>query len=109
MALYIHSINMSTLYVETNKVEVDLNFEAISSSNTKINNLADLYSVLNGRSIVVGGLCNPNGVKEYNAQYISITDATSSYVQYFDGTTYGRAFLRNVDSSISITDDVKIL
>lgn len=110
--LYVHNINMSTIYIETNKVQIDISFEAISSSNIKIESLTDLYTVLSGRILQAGGSCDPSASnKLYDVQYISITDAANSFVQYFinNDSNYGRAFLRNLDSSITISDDVKPL
>lgn len=107
--LYVHSIAISSLYVEQNKVELDISFELFSSSNVEINSLTDLFTFLNGKTIVVGGLCSPDGVKNYNAQLIAITNAENSYVQYFSGDSYGRAFLKNLDSSTSVYDTVKTL
>lgn len=107
--LYVHNINMSTLYVETGKVEVDLIFTVYSSSNVQIDSLTDLFTYLSGKTFIVAGICSKDGVKIYNAQYISITNAANSFIQYFSGDSYDRAFLNNLDSSIMITDSVTTL
>lgn len=108
--LYVHNINMSTLYTTATKVQVDISFECYSSSNLNVDSLTDLFTLFNGRVVTAGGLCTPaNGTKDFNVQLIAITNVANSYIQYYDGSSYGRAFLRDLDTSISITDDVKTI
>ena len=108
--LYVHNISMLTLYVDQTKVQVDISFECYSSSNVEVKSLTDLFTLFSGRVIVAGGLCLPaNGNKDFNVQLISITNAANSYIQYYNDGSYSRAFLRDLDTSINISDNIKTL
>lgn len=108
--LYVHNISIITLYAYETKVQVDISFECYSSSNEKVENLNKLFTLFSGRVIVAGGLCLPaNGNKDFNVQLISITDEANSYIQYYNDGSYSRAFLRDLDTNISISDNVKTL
>lgn len=104
--LYRHNIRFETLYTELNKGQAGFNFEVISSSNTAIDSLTDVFNYLKNRKIPVCGTCSPTGDVDYVAQYIDIVDVSNSNIYYIKDNATMAISLSNMDSSLVIGDTV---
>lgn len=104
--LYRHNIRFETLYTELNKGQAGFNFEVISSSNTAIDSLTDVFNYLKNRKIPVCGTCSPTGDTDYVAQYIDIVDLSNSNIYYIKDNAIMAISLSNMDGSLVIGDTV---